>query len=191
MPRPARLPLVVLLVSAGALGGCAEQQDGGPVAGAAQVAARQPARVDRVIDGDTLKVRLPDGRRKTVRVLGIDTPETKKPDTPVECGGPQASAAMARLALRGGGPGAKGRDVVLVRDPSGDREDRFGRVLAYVDADGVDLGERQVADGWATVYAFQGRRFQRRARYERAQDRAQAERRGSWSACEGDFHSSR
>lgn len=144
----------------------------------------------KVVDGDTIDVDI-DGIEERVRLIGIDTPETKKPDTPVECGGPQASAAMARLALRGGGPGAKGRDVVLVRDPSGDREDRFGRVLAYVDADGVDLGERQVADGWATVYAFQGRRFQRRARYERAQDRAQAERRGSWSACEGDFHSSR
>ncbi len=114
---------------------------------ASQASSIGPARIERVVDGDTLKVRLQDGRRKTVRVLGIDTPETKKPDTPVECGGPQASAAMRRLALEGSGVGARGRAVTLVADPSQDAIDRYGRVLAYVDADGRDLGQTLVGGG--------------------------------------------
>lgn len=188
-----RRPWLALLPTllAVALPGCAGDEASGPTAGAAQVLPREPARVVRVVDGDTLKVRLADGRRKTVRVLGIDTPETKKPDTPVECGGPQASASMARLALEGGGYAAKGRDVMLIADPTGDAEDRFGRVLAYVEADGRDLGERQIAEGWSRVYAFQGRRFQRRSRYERVEAQARRARRGAWAACAGDFHSSR
>lgn len=179
------------LVAVAALSGCAERQPDEPVAGAAQAGSGARARVDRVIDGDTLKVRLSDGRRRTVRVLGIDTPETKKPDTPVECGGPQASASMERLALTGSGYGAKGRDIVLISDPTGDQVDRYGRILAYVEAGGRDLGEQMVADGWAKVYAYQGRRFQRRSRYEQAERGARSAGRGVHGACDGNFHSSR
>ena len=54
-------------------------------AGAAAVVAR-------LVDGDTLDVRLAGGREERVRLIGIDTPETKKPGDPVECFGPEASA---------------------------------------------------------------------------------------------------
>ena len=60
------------------------------------------ARVVRVIDGDTLKVKLATGQTVTVRLIGIDTPETVKPGTAVECGGRSATARMKRLALRNG-----------------------------------------------------------------------------------------
>ena len=49
--------------------------------------ARRSARIVRVIDGDTLRVRLTGGRQLTVRLIGIDTPETKRPGVAVECGG--------------------------------------------------------------------------------------------------------
>jgi micrococcal nuclease len=189
--RIARLPLLAGLAAAAALGGCAAETGDGPTADAAQIGAREPARVVRVVDGDTLKVRLGDGRRRTVRVLGIDTPETKKPGTPVECGGPQATASMARLALQGSGYAARGREVVLISDPTEDQVDRYGRILAYVEAGGRDLGERQIASGWAEMYAYRDRRFQRRARYERAERAARDQRRGVWGACGGDFHSAR
>ncbi len=184
-----RLPLLAGLATVVALGGCAAESGGGPTAGASRIGAREPARVVRVVDGDTLKVRLGDGDRRTVRVLGIDTPETKKPNTPVECGGPQASASMARLALQGSGYAAKGRDVVLISDPTDEQVDRYGRILAYVEAGGRDLGEQQVASGWAEMYAYRDRQFQRRSRYERAERRARDQRRGVWGACGGDFHS--
>ena len=54
------------------------------------------ARVERVVDGDTIRVRL-DGRSETVRYIGVDTPETKKPGTPVQCFGKQASRENERL----------------------------------------------------------------------------------------------
>ncbi len=69
-------------------------------------------RVLSVIDGDTLKVRLASGSRKTVRIIGIDTPETRKPGTPVECRAKQATASMTKLAMtkrRGGWSGAPPR----------------------------------------------------------------------------------
>src|SRR3954468_17048446 len=78
---------------------------------------RTVAVVTRVVDGDTLHVRTSAGREVKVRLLGIDTPETHRPGTPVECGGRQASASMARLAPRGA-------RVTLATDPTQDRVDR-------------------------------------------------------------------
>jgi len=150
---------------------------------AAQAAS---ARVVRVIDGDTLKVRLTGGRIATVRLIGIDTPETRKPGTPVECGGPQATARMKKLALRSG----VGRAVRLTSDPTQDRVDRYGRMLAYVNAGGVDFGRTMVASGWAKTYVY-GREFLRVAEYRRAQASAAAAKRGVQRACGGDFHRTR
>ena len=185
-----RRPLIPILVLVAIVVAAVVHANRGPgpqgVSGHAAVAgASGPARVVRVVDGDTLKVRLADGRRKTVRVLQIDTPEVKKPDTPIECGGPQASAAMRHLALDGDG---RGRAVTLVRDPSQDAVDRYGRVLAYVDAGGLDLGESLVAQGWAKVYVFRDPGA-RTGAYRRAARQARAARRGVYGRCDGDFHS--
>jgi micrococcal nuclease len=138
------------------------------------------ARIARVVDGDTLVVRA-GGQRVTVRLLGIDTPETHR--GPAECGGTAATRHLARIAP----PGSR---VQLVTDPSsGDTHDRYGRLLAYVDSHRGDLGERQLRAGLAYVYRYRGRRFSRLDRYRRAQNRARADLRASWSACAGDFHS--
>jgi micrococcal nuclease len=140
------------------------------------------ARIARVVDGDTIVVRA-GGRRVTVRLLGIDTPETHR--GPVECGGAAASRQLARIAP----PGSR---VRLVIDPgSGDTRDRYGRLLAYVDSHRGDLGERQLRAGIAHVYRYRHRRFSRLDRYRRAQDDARAHRRATWSGCAGDFHSAR
>lgn len=79
------------------------------------------ARVERVVDGDTIIVDAPSGRER-VRYIGIDTPETVAPDRPVGCYGPQASAANHRLV--------DGRTVRIV--PGTEARDRYGRLLAYV-----------------------------------------------------------
>ena len=55
------------------------------------------ARVNKVVDGDTVEVTLSTGRER-VRLLGIDTPETVHPTKPTECFGPEASARLAELA---------------------------------------------------------------------------------------------
>ncbi len=151
-----------------------------PVAAAHSVHAR----VTRVIDGDTLKVRLAGGQTITVRLIGIDTPETRKPGTPVECGGPDATARMKKLALRRG----VGRTVTLTTDPTQDSLDRYGRVLAYVKTGGADLGRSMIASGWAMTYVFE-RDFGRVSTYRRAQASAKGKPgRGVWRKCGGNFH---
>lgn len=77
--------------------------------------------VTRVIDGDTIEVRL-DGEYTDVRLIGVDTPETVKPDTPVQCFGERASHFTKRLL--------EGRRVRLVFGV--ERHDIYGRSLAYV-----------------------------------------------------------
>lgn len=80
------------------------------------------ATVVYVVDGDTIDVRI-DGRTERVRLIGIDTPETKKPNTPIECFGPEASEfTMALLP--------EGTDVRIERDVVG--RDDYGRLLGYV-----------------------------------------------------------
>jgi len=141
------------------------------------------ARVTRVIDGDTLKVRLTTGKTISVRLIGIDTPETKKPGTPVECGGRDATARMKKLAFRDG----RGRVVTLRSDPTQDLTDRFGRLLAYVSGGGVDFGRTMISSGGARTYVFE-HDFQRVAKYRNAQAAAKAANRGAWSKCGGNFH---
>jgi micrococcal nuclease len=79
------------------------------------------AYVVRAIDGDTIEARIGD-RTEDVRLIGIDTPETVKPDTPVQCFGPRASAFEHRTV--------EGRWVRIV--PGVEQRDVYGRLLAYV-----------------------------------------------------------
>lgn len=144
------------------------------------------ARVVRVVDGDTLKVRLTTGQTARVRVIGVDTPETAKPGRRGECGSPDATARMRKLAFRG----RVGRTVTLRSDPSQERVDRFGRLLRYVTAGGVDFGRSLVSSGWAKTYVYE-REFLRVAAYRRSQASAKAAKRGAWRTCGGDFHSAR
>ena len=139
------------------------------------------ARVTKVVDGDTVKVRYAS-RRATVRIIGIDTPETQRPGVAVECGGPQASTSIKRLA-------PVSSRVVLRTDPTQDTRDRYGRLLAYVGRGKRDLGRSQIARGWAKTYVFAGKPFQRTAAYRRSQAKAKAEGRGVHGRCGGDFHS--
>jgi micrococcal nuclease len=157
---------VVLVVS-----GCAEA-DGGNSATARHDRDRarpsdSTAVVIRVVDGDT--VELDDG--KTVRLIGIDTPEVYG-DT--ECGGAQASAYMERIAT--------GRRVSVRTDPTQDTYDRYGRLLAYLDAGGTDLGEAVLRAGWARVYVYD-QPFRRLGAYRRAGRTARGGDRGMWGSC--------
>ena len=79
------------------------------------------AYVARVIDGDTIEARI-DGRLEDVRYIGVDTPETVKPDTPVQCFGPRASSFNHHLV--------EGHRVRLVFGV--EQRDVYGRLLAYV-----------------------------------------------------------
>ena len=158
------------------------------------------ARITAVVDGDTIKVRADSARRRnyTVRLLGIDTPETVDPGEPVECGGPESTAYMLRLAFTrptdedGDGvldtKGGSGRRVTLVTDPTQATFDRYRRLLAYVTTRaGVELERRMLRSGWAKVYVF-NKAFRRLSTYRAIERSARRADRGVWGHCGGDFH---
>lgn len=146
--------------------------DGGGAGGTGRI--EQRARVVKVVDGDTVRVRLlPGGPRRDVRVIGIDTPEVYGG---VECGGPAASRRMKALL-------PVGSRVRLFSDPSQARQDRYGRLLRYVHRAGRDVGRAQVAGGHARVYVYGSRPFRRVRDYRAAQAAAQRADRGLWGAC--------
>jgi micrococcal nuclease len=143
-------------------------------------AASGPAVVERVVDGDTIVARA-GGDRVTVRLLGIDTPESVKPEAPVECYGPEAATRALELLPAGAA-------VRIETDPTQDQVDDFGRTLAYVflGRDARPVNRRLVAEGYARVYVFHPERPFARAAEFRAAERAARERgRGLWGACDG------
>jgi micrococcal nuclease len=140
--------------------------------GADQGPASARAVVTRVVDGDTVEAQI-DGVLEDVRYIGVDTPETVKPDTPVQCFGPQASAFNHRLV--------EGRRVRLVFGV--ERRDVYGRLLAYVYREGHFVNAILVRRGLArTLTIPPNDRFAPLLR--RLELRAARAGRGLWGACE-------
>lgn len=103
--------------------------------------------VTNVVDGDTVDVATSAGGTARVRVIGIDTPETKRPETPVQCWGPEATD-FARSLL-------DGRQVGMVADPSQDEVDDYGRLLRYlVLPDGRNYSVAATEAGAARPYVY-------------------------------------
>jgi micrococcal nuclease len=128
--------------------------------------------VTAVVDGDTLEVTMA-GRRETVRLLGVDTPETVHPRRPVECFGPEASAfTRARLL---------GRTVHLTFDRV--QRDPYGRLLAFVELDGHSFNDELLARGYATVLVIPPNGAHGRRMLGRELE-ARRTRRGLWGTCE-------
>ena len=127
--------------------------------------------VTRVVDGDTLKV-MRDGTAETVRLIGIDTPESVDPRKPVQCFATQASDEAKRLMT--------GQEVTLETDPTQGERDRYGRLLAYVRrADGLFLNEHLIAEGFGHEYTYdQPYRYQ--AAFRDAERSARAAGKGLW-----------
>ena len=133
--------------------------------------AAATAYVTRVVDGDTVEVDL-GGSEEDVRYIGVDTPETVKPDTPVQCFGPQASAFNHRLV--------EGRRVRLVFGE--ERRDVYGRLLAYVYLDGRFVNAELIRRGLArTLTIPPNDRFA--TRLKRLEIAAARAGRGLWGRC--------
>jgi micrococcal nuclease len=167
-----RLLVALAVVLAAALAGGGALQ-----LGEDSSAGEQPRRatVLRVVDGDTILVRL-DGRRERVRYIGIDTPESVAEQGAPECYGRAAAAENRRLVA--------GRTVTLATDA--EERDRFGRLLAYVRRapDGLFVNAELVRHGFASTLriAPNVRYAGRFASLERDARRAG---RGLWGACDG------
>ncbi len=129
--------------------------------------------VVRVIDGDTLRVSI-SGELATVRLVGVDTPETVHPTKIVQPGGPEASA-FAQAAL-------DRKTVRLEADTEGDLVDRYDRLLRYVYLDGKNFNARLIREGYAV--AIRQFPYSRKAEFLRLEAQARQERRGIWADSE-------
>ncbi|MBP9852932.1 MAG: micrococcal nuclease [Patescibacteria group bacterium] len=123
-------------------------------------------------DGDTVTVDM-GGTIETVRFIGVDTPETHKENTPVQCYGSEASAYTRQRIGQG--------KIRLKADRLTTNRDRYDRLLRYVMVDGsTDLGYELVSKGYAFAYAFP---FANSQKYARAMKDAQVAKRGLWGVC--------
>ncbi|MCB1249976.1 MAG: thermonuclease family protein [Acidimicrobiales bacterium] len=177
MPHVAAVATVAAsLVAVTAATGCAPPDPTAPGSSLAPVGTVHTAVVVAPVDGDTVRVRL-GGSDETVRLIGIDTPETKRPGTPVECYGPEAAARLDALAPPG--------TVVLV-EADAEPRDRYGRTLAHLHraADGTYLNEAMVAEGFAAPLRIEPN-VAHAERLAEAADAARAGGVGLWSACGG------
>jgi micrococcal nuclease len=131
--------------------------------------------VVKVIDGDTIDVRI--GRDVIrIRLLGIDTPETKDPRKPVQCFGPEASRRTSELLPKG---------TVVHLEADVETHDAFGRTLAYVHrSDGLFVNLSLVTDGFADVLII-APNGSHADEFTAAAAAARAEPRGLWKACGG------
>jgi micrococcal nuclease len=132
--------------------------------------------VTHVTDGDTVAVRFGSTTEK-IRLIGVDTPETKHPTKPVGCWGPEASAHTAALL-------PPGTDVYVVRDT--EARDRYKRLLAYIyrTADNLFVNKELLAGGWGVPLSIApNTAFE--TDFAAASNSAQQANLGLWAHCRG------
>ena len=150
------LPLLLAIV----LVSCARHQvdlsTQAPTTSASEPVGYEVGIVDRVVDGDTIEVEITArvegpgagvtdiGTIYDVRLTGIDTPESVKPNSPVECFGREASAAATALL--------EGQEVRLVKDI--EDTDQYDRLLRYVYLGDEMANARLVINGYASAYTY-------------------------------------
>jgi len=130
------------------------------------------ATVTSVVDGDTFDANI-QGKEYRVRLIGVDTPETKHPTKPVGCYGPEASRYMTTLLPRG-------TKVVLRLDK--EWKDKYGRMLAYVYVNNTFVNLKLVEEGFAKPMKFYPNVLHA-YEFDKAANKAKAEKVGLWKMC--------
>ena len=168
MSRVRLLGFLVVLAVAVYTATAGDDSGGTPQSGQGSV-----GRVVRVVDGDTIHVRV-GGREETVRYIGVDTPESVKPGTPVQCFAKRASAFNERLVA--------GERVRLVLDD--EHRDRYGRLLAYVyrARDNLFVNATLVTGGYAVPLTIPPN-VAHADDFRRLAATARRKGRGLWSSC--------
>ena len=134
--------------------------------------------VVRVVDGDTIVVTMHE-KSVTVRLIGVNTPETVDPRNPVQCFGREASDFLKGLLSE--------KNVLLQTDSSQDMYDRYNRLLAYVFLeDGTNVNLSLIAQGYAYEYTYD-KPYQYQEDFRKAQETAEKETKGLWNpaTCNG------
>ena len=140
--------------------------------------------VSYVVDGDTFKADI-KGHEITVRMLGMDTPETVDPRKPVQCYGPEASAETKSLL--------SGHSIRLAFNPDRERKDKYGRYLAYVyiagpssrPNDELFVNKFLLENGYAREYSYsKSKPYSFVDEFKGAEAAAKEAKKGLWGKCE-------
>ena len=134
---------------------------------------RETFRVIKVIDGDTIQV-LVGGKKETVRLIGIDTPDTVDPKMEVECFGKEASDKMKSLL--------NDKSVVLKNDPNVSERDKYGRLLRYIFLkDDTNVNKLMIQEGYAHEYTYESNPYKYQSEFRLAEKKAQDQKKGLWT----------
>jgi micrococcal nuclease len=129
--------------------------------------------VTHFVDGDTIAVTM-NGKVEKVRFVGVDTPETHKPNTPVQCYGPAAAAFTKNTIGK--------NHVRLVSDPLSTDRDRYDRLLRYVYLpDGTNVNEKLIQEGYGFYYPYFP--FTKSKQFAADEQSAMAAHKGLWGNC--------
>lgn len=127
-------------------------------------------KVLNVYDGDTFTVNY-NGTETSVRIIGVNTPETVDPRKTVECFGEQASLYLKNKLF--------GREVDLERDYTQDNRDKYNRLLRYAYLDGEDVGYDIIYNGYGHEYTYYIP-YEKQSKYKEAEKDAELNGRGLW-----------
>lgn len=134
-------------------------------------AEKETAKVARVFDGDTIEVSL-NNKKETVRLIGIDAPETVDPRKTIQCFGKEASEKAKEML--------DGKIITLESDPTQADRDKYGRFLRYVFLGGMNFNRLMISEGFAREYAYQNNPYKYIKEFKNAQKTAREEKRGLW-----------
>jgi micrococcal nuclease len=130
--------------------------------------------VSRIIDGDTVVVSQ-DSVHTTIRLIGINTPETSSSYRKEECYGPESAKHMSSIL-------PVGSRVTVETDPSQDVYDKYDRLLAYIMLGEINVNEKMIADGYAREYTYQTP-YRYQHDFRSAERRARLTGLGIWGIC--------
>lgn len=153
-----------------------EDDDDSKEGESADALLRTTAKVVKVVDGDTVTVEI-DGVRETIRIIGINTPETVDPRKPVECFGQEASARAHELL--------DNQTVALEAEETQGERDKYDRLLRYIFlSNGSDFGKQMISEGYAYEYTY-ATAYTYQQDYRASQLEAESAGRGLWgpNAC--------
>lgn len=130
--------------------------------------------VERVVDGDTIVAKDScKSESETIRILGINTPETVSPKVDDQCYGKEASQFVKEAI--------EGQKIALIADSKA-TTDRYGRLLRYVEFGRSDFGLALIQQGYAEENGY-GTKYDRQEKYKTATFHAQANKIGMWENC--------
>jgi micrococcal nuclease len=130
--------------------------------------------INHFIDGDTIAVNM-NGAVETIRMIGVDTPETHRPNSPVQCYGPEAANFTKQLIGT--------NKVRLQADPLDTNRDRYNRLLRYVYIpDGRMVETELISGGYG--FAYTQFPFEKSQQFSATQDTAKTSNKGLWATCQ-------